>query len=77
MPNIGQVGGATIKVYPNDHPPPHVHVFYQGREVRLRISDAQPLDDVDAFHARVLKDVQDWLLNNRGIAAEVWAKYHD
>lgn len=77
MAKIGEISGASIKVNPNDHPPPHVHIFYQGSEVRLNILTAEPLDDVPNFPRRILKDAKDWLLDNRITAAEKWAEYHD
>lgn len=27
MPTILRVGGLRVTIYPNDHPPPHVHVI--------------------------------------------------
>jgi hypothetical protein len=76
MPKIAEIAGATVFVFPNDHPPPHVHVRFQGAAVRLRITDAVPLDRVPAFPSRVLRDVRGWLLQNRDRAAEAWAAYH-
>jgi hypothetical protein len=76
MPNIAQVSGASVHVFPNDHPPPHVHALHQGRVARLRISDASVMDSSHGFPAGVLRDVRAWLLENRYHAAAVWARYH-
>jgi len=32
MPTILRMGGLRVAVYPNDHPPPHVHVIGAGCE---------------------------------------------
>jgi hypothetical protein len=77
MPKIADVAGAAEFVFPNDHPPPHMHVRFQGAAVRLRITDATPLDQVSTFPTRVLRDARNWLLQNRDRAAEVWAAYHE
>jgi hypothetical protein len=76
MPNIAQVSGASVHVFPNDHPPPHVHALHQGRAARLRISDASVMDFSRGFPAGVLRDVRAWLLENRDHAAAAWARYH-
>ena len=77
MPIIGEVSGATIKVYTNDHPPPHVHVFYQGQAVRLKITDGDKVQkDEPELPARIMRDVRQWLAENRDKAATTWAKYH-
>jgi hypothetical protein len=76
MPKIADIAGATVFVFPNDHPPPHVHVRFQGVTVRLRITDGVPLDAAAAFPPRILRDVRTWLLRHRDVAAEVWATYH-
>ena len=42
--------GDRLFVFPNDHPPPpHVHVRFQNLAVRLRITDAVPLDAAPDF----------------------------
>jgi Domain of unknown function (DUF4160) len=76
MPKIADIAGAAVFVFPNDHPPPHVHVRFQGIAVRLRIADARPLDAAPAFPPRVLRDARAWLLQHRDMAADVWAAYH-
>jgi hypothetical protein len=32
MPTILRIGGLRISIFPNDHPPPHVHVVGSGGE---------------------------------------------
>ena len=76
MPKIADIAGAVVFVFPSDHPPPHVHVRFQGVAVRLRITDAQPLDAVPPFPLRILRDVRAWLLRHRDVAADAWAQYH-
>ncbi len=76
MPKIIDIAGATIFVFPNDHPPPHVHVRCQGQAIRLRIMDAQSMDPNRDFPVRVLRDARDWLLANRDRTAKQWAMYH-
>lgn len=32
MPTILRINGRRVSIFPNDHPPPHVHVFGAGCE---------------------------------------------
>jgi hypothetical protein len=73
---IADIAGATVYVFPDDHPPRHVHVRFQGVTVRLRITDALPLEPAPAFPPRVLRDVRSWLLRHRDEAADACAAYH-
>jgi Domain of unknown function (DUF4160) len=41
MPIISIFYGITVSMYFGDHPPPHIHVEYQGHEALVRISDAE------------------------------------
>lgn len=77
MPKIADVSGAGVFVFPNDHHPPHVHVRYHDRAVRLRIEDAALMDPDRGVPARIVREARDWLLDNQAKAAEIWARYHD
>ena len=76
MPKIIDLAGATLFVFPNDHPPPHIHVRYQGQAIRLRIVDAVSMDPHRAFPVRVLRDAQDWLTANQDRAITLWDTDH-
>ncbi len=43
MPRISHFFGITVTMYFNDHEPAHFHASYAGEEVRVGISDLQPL----------------------------------
>lgn len=42
MPEIAREGPWRVIVWPNDHPPPHVHVKHRQRPGELRIIIADP-----------------------------------
>ncbi len=45
MPTILRIGGLRVTIYPNDHPPPHVHVIgAKGEAVFLLNCPAGPVD---------------------------------
>ncbi len=76
MPKIADVSGAGVFIFVNDHAPPHVHVRYQDRAVRLRIADGALMDVRFGLPDRILRDAREWLLQNQSKAAEIWARYH-
>jgi Domain of unknown function (DUF4160) len=39
MPTIIRQDGFRIVIFPNDHIPPHVHVFKSGAEVRIELGN--------------------------------------
>ncbi len=41
MPTIVREDGFRIVIFPNDHIPPHVHVFKSGAEVKIELG-AEP-----------------------------------
>ena len=60
MPTVHRQEGYRFVVYPNDHRPPHVHVFKAGGEAIVLIGDddtapsireRKGMSDPDAIHA--------------------------
>ncbi|WP_448578036.1 DUF4160 domain-containing protein [Thermaurantiacus sp.] len=41
MPIISIFFGIVIRMYHDDHPPPHIHASYQGFEAFIRLSDGE------------------------------------
>jgi uncharacterized protein DUF4160 len=35
MPEISRFFGIIVRMYYDDHPPPHIHVEYEGRKAKL------------------------------------------
>ena len=44
MPIVAYFLGITVRMYFNDHPPPHFHVRYQGFRARILISNGEVID---------------------------------
>ena len=38
MPTISWFNGVAIRIYYNDHEPPHFHAFFAGAEARVEVS---------------------------------------
>jgi len=44
LPTIAYFLGIAVRMFFNDHDPPHFHVRYQGFRARVRISDGEVID---------------------------------
>ncbi|HEX5755945.1 MAG TPA: DUF4160 domain-containing protein [Arenimonas sp.] len=44
MPVISSFFGIYVRMYFDDHEPPHVHVEYQGHEALIALSDGSVLE---------------------------------
>ena len=57
MPTISAFFGFIVQMYWNDHPPPHIHVYYQGLEALVRIDDGEVfLGELPRGARRVIRD---------------------
>jgi hypothetical protein len=56
-PKIDRNGGFQIVIYPDDHPPPHVHVFNAGAECVLLLGDFVTAPSVREVNGMKTKDV--------------------
>ena len=58
MPVISVFYGMIIKIYHNDHNPPHFHVEYGSKEAWVEIHTGQTIGD--KFSPRLSKDIEKW-----------------
>jgi hypothetical protein len=58
VPKVIHENGYRVSVWPNDHPPPHVHVYKAGRECLVEIGE--------------LGEVAASLYENRGLSDKEW-----
>lgn len=73
-------GGVTLYVYPNDHPPPHVHITLRSHphtKLRIRLDTGEFMDDAPRGLVRKkLKSFQASVRENHDVLAEWWETYH-
>jgi len=69
MPEISRFFGIIIRMFANEHAPPHFHAYYQdftvSIEIQTGISDGR-------FPPRALRLVQDWRELHREELMENW-----
>jgi len=70
MPVISYFFGIYIRMYHNDHAPPHFHVEYQGHEAFVSIATGDVIDGELPKKARQL--VKDWCLTHHSALLDNW-----
>lgn len=75
MPTLHRFGSASIKMYADDHRPPHFHIVGSDFQVLVRISDLA----VIAGEARQdqIAEAMTWARANRERLALTWAELNE
>ena len=70
MPVIASFDGITIRMFFNDHPPPHFHVQHGGDRAIIMIADGRVL--AGTLPVAVLRRVVEWGQANRDGLLKTW-----
>lgn len=63
MPTISMFFGCVVQMYWRDHPPPHIHVLYQGFEALFAIETGEVIaGEIPPAVARLIRD---WIERRR------------
>jgi hypothetical protein len=68
---VARVAGLSIKIWADEHPPPHFHVSYQGQDASFSIIDCTRLPDVKGLE-RYENKIRHWWKGNRTELIETW-----
>jgi len=68
---VDAVFGLTIKIWADEHPPPHFHVTYQGEDASFSIVDCTRLPGVVGLE-RYERKIRDWWRENQRLLVEKW-----
>jgi Domain of unknown function (DUF4160) len=75
MPTLLRIEGLRVVIYPNDHPPAHVHVIGPDWEVVINLiglSVREIIDGGDREARRALQMVSE----NRAVLLDAWRAIH-
>jgi Domain of unknown function (DUF4160) len=70
MPTISWFYGIAIRMFYNDHAPPHIHAFYANREARISIETGDMISGHLPIRQRRL--VRQWTLMYRDKLMADW-----
>lgn len=72
MPTISQFYGITIRMYFDDHPPPHFHVYYGSDAAKVNIDSLEIAEG--KLRRRTLALVAEWAAEHREELHENWRR---
>lgn len=72
MPILSMFFGIVIRMWHDDHPPPHIHVEYQGFEALVEINTG--LVKEGRLPRKVAAIVKDWCLEHQQELMDNWTK---
>ena len=70
MPTISQFFGITIRMYFDDHPPPHFHAYYGSDAAKIEIETLRVTEG--RLQRRTLALVLEWAAEHRDELLENW-----
>ena len=72
MPTISQFYGITIRMYFDDHPPPHFHAYYGNDAAKIDIESLEITEG--KLRRRTIGLIQEWAANHRDELRENWRR---
>ncbi|MFZ4580404.1 MAG: DUF4160 domain-containing protein [Myxococcota bacterium] len=72
MPEISRFLGLVVRMYWDDHPPPHIHVEYAGEQAILRFDTMEVVRG--RLHGRALALLIEWAVLHRAELAANWTR---
>ena len=72
MPILSVFFGIVIRMWHDDHPPPHIHVEYQGFEALVEIKTGEVKQG--RLPRKVAMLVKDWCLEHQQELLDNWTK---
>lgn len=68
---VGRLGGMSVQIQANEHPPPHFHVRYEGENASFSIADGVRLKGIKGLE-KFDKNILHWWKENYCTLIEVW-----
>ena len=72
MPTLSIFFGIIIRMWHDDHPPPHIHVEYQGFEALVKIATGEVSEG--GLPHKVAAIVKDWCLVHQAELQDNWQR---
>lgn len=75
MPTLHRIGAISIRIYADDHRPPHVHIVSPDFEVMVGLADGSIIAG-EARHSELIEAL-DWITANRELLALRWVDLNE
>jgi Domain of unknown function (DUF4160) len=77
MPTIIRQDGFRIMIWPNDHLPPHVHVFKSGAEVKIELVEPKVFNVEGKIGNKDLAKALSLVIEHQVELLEKWKEIHE
>jgi hypothetical protein len=75
MPTLQRFGAIVVRMYADDHAPPHFHIEAPDFEVLVRLSDFAVI--AGAARPGQIAEVLEWAAERRGALALKWSELNE
>jgi hypothetical protein len=75
-PAVLRTRNLSVRIYPKDHAPPHVHVVGPGAEAKFRLDTFECIF-CRGFSRKALKRITLFLKERRTVLKEAWNDYQE
>ena len=75
MPTLARLGNVLIRMFADDHDPPHFHVVTPDRAATVLISDLSIL--AGQIDRRSLDTALEWATDNRELLRNEWTRLNE
>ncbi len=75
MPTVLRIDGLRVAVYPNDHPPAHVHVIGPGWVVVINLLGLEVREAIGCTEPEARRVLR-LIAGHRTALMEAWRRYH-
>ncbi|MCY3864194.1 MAG: DUF4160 domain-containing protein [Chloroflexi bacterium] len=69
--------GYDVRMYPDDHDPPHVHVWKGGRQVKIDLETMDVISMSHCFNSREIGQIVNLLREHESLLLSVWERLQD
>lgn len=76
MPTIVRESGFAVRIFPSDHPPPHVHVERAGAVLKIDLATAEVVRIVGDISDRDVKRAEQLVGKHAAVSNEAWRTLH-
>ena len=76
VPAVWRERGIDVVIYPNDHPPPHVHCFIAGTEVILLLDPEVTVHARKGMREQDVRRARALVRERLGFLSTAWRRWH-
>ena len=75
MPTLQRFGSASVRMYADDHHPPHFHIVGPDFQVLVRISDLALIEG--EARTSQIAEAMEWARTNRELLSVKWTELNE